>query len=247
MPIKNFNIATVVGAATLMSMSFANAADMSLNAKELNGRTSYIGVAIMNSEIADIGFEEAAAGKNDIGTPGTHSTGKKAGFADDSGIQGTIGNDYGYVRVETEYSYRETTVNKLTGVNNRVFVLNEGNEVHIGSLMTNMAFEYSIDPMEMSGKPSSGVSITPFITVGGGVLAGTGNMSFMNTNSETDGVDEEMFAAPAVQGGAGLTLGLPFGVEVYGKYTELLGFTFNRRDTNDIHIKTVTGGLRLNF
>jgi hypothetical protein len=69
----------------------------------------------------------------------------------------------------------------------------------------------------------------------------------MNTNEETDGVDEEMFAAPAVQGGAGLTLGLPFGVEVYGKYTELLGFTFNRRDTNDIHIKTVTGGLRLNF
>ena len=247
MSIKNLNIATAVGVATLVSMSFANAADMSFNAKELNGRSSYIGVAIIDSSIADIGFEEAFAGKNQSGVPGNASTGKKAGFADPDGYQGTIGNDYGYVRVETEFSFRDTTINKLTGVNARNFVLNEGNEVHIGTIMANLAFEYSVDPMAMSGKESSGISVTPFITAGAGALGGIGSMSYMNTNNETDGVDEEMFVAPAIQGGAGLTLGLPFGVEVYGKYSEMLAYTYNRRDTNDIHIKTVSGGLRLNF
>ena len=247
MSLKNFNIATAVGVASLLSISFANAADMSFNAKELNGRSSYIGIAIIDSEMADIGFEEATAGKNQIGVPGNASTGKKAGFADPDGFQGTLGNDYGYVRLETEFTFRDTTVNKLTGVNNRNFVLNEGNEVHIGTIMANLAFEYSVDPMELSGEKSSGISLTPFITAGAGALGGIGSMSYMNTNSETDGVDEEMFVAPAIQGGAGLTVGLPFGVELFGKYSEMLAYTYNRRDTNDIHIKTVSGGLRLNF
>ena len=56
-----------------------------------------------------------------------------------------------------------------------------------------------------------------------------------------------MFVAPAIQGGAGITVGLPYGLEVFGKYNEMLAYTYNYKGSNDIHITTVSGGLRFNF
>jgi hypothetical protein len=250
---RKTSIAAVIGTFAMLSASVATAGSHEFNPnefnkKELNGRSSYIGVAYISSQMADIGFQEAERTVNSS----KRRNGMTAGFADPDGIMGTIGNDYGYVRIETEFAYRESDVNKLTGTVARTAV---SGPIDIGTAFVNLAFEYSIDPGEFkevggSGK-SSGFSITPYITAGGGALGVLGNLNFTNTGSAPgnvgDGVDHEMFLAPAIQGGAGITIGLPMGVEVFGQYSEMLAYTYNYRDSNDIHIKSITGGLRFNF
>jgi hypothetical protein len=247
------SIAAVIGTFVMFSANVATAGSHEFNPnefnkKETNGRSSYIGVAYINSSMADIGFEEAERHVNS----GNVRNGMTAGFADPDGIMGTIGNDYGYVRIETEFAYRESDVNKLIGVGT-VARTGVSGAIDIGTAFVNLAFEYSIDPGEFtelggSGK-SSGFTITPYITAGGGALGVLGNLDFVNTNvgDSPDGVDHEMFLAPAIQGGAGITIGLPMGVEVFGQYSEMLAYTYNYRDSNDIHIKSITGGVRFNF
>lgn len=250
---NKISIAAAIGTLAIMSASVATAGSHEFNAsdfnkKELNGRSSYIGAAFIDSDMADIAFEEAERSESSA----NQRNGMTAGFSDPDGFMGVIGNDYGYVRLETEFSYRESDVNKLSGTVARTEV---SGPIDIGTAFVNLAFEYSIDPGEFtelggSGK-SSGFSITPYITAGGGALGVMGNLNFTNTNSNdgqgSDGVDNEMFLAPAIQGGAGITIGLPMGVEVFGQYSEMLAYTYNYRDSNDIHIKSITGGLRFNF
>ena len=97
--------------------------------------------------------------------------GKTISFDDPDGLIGTIGHDYGYVRLETELGYRETDVSGMTGVNNAAYTGVSGS-VDMGTAMVNLAIEYSIDPGEISGGKSSGVSVTPYITAGAGGLGG---------------------------------------------------------------------------
>lgn len=245
---KNIGVITSVCAAAFLSVNVANANDW--NTKELNGRSSYLGAArIVSSNMGDIGFTNGP-NKNSSNV----ASSKKISFDDPDGWLATVGNDYGYVRLETEFGYRDTDVATLTGKAGTTYAQASG-AVDIGTAMMNLAFEYSIDPGELSGGESSGFSITPFVTVGGGALGALGNLNFLTTNvsspigenAKIDGVDNGMFIAPAIQGGAGLTVGLPYGVEIFGNYSEMLAYTYNYKSSNDIHIKTVSGGLRFNF
>ena len=237
---KTLGLAT----AALMVASISNAEElnpMEFNKKELNGRSNYVGLAIINSDMADIAFTTRKDNTSDS------RTGKTAGFDDPDGFVATIGDDYGYVRIETEVAYRETDVKTLTGVNNLAYT-NVSGAIDIGTAMINVAFEYSIDPGEVAGSGDSGFSITPYIQAGGGAFGGVGNINFTTASeSVQESVDNGMFILPAIQGGAGITIGMPMGVELYGQYSEMLAYTYNTRDTNDVHIKTVTGGLRINF
>jgi len=244
--VKTISLLSVIGTFAIMSASVAtadsHATDLSeFNKKELNGRSSYISVAFASSELADIQFEEGE------GVDPTTQNGMTAGFSDPDGIMVSLGNDFGYVRLETEFAHREGDVNSLTGRTARTGV---AGDIDIGTAFMNLAFEYSIDPgaeLDGTGK-SSGFSVTPYITAGGGVLGVYGDLDFKRISDlEPDGVNHEFFLAPAIQGGAGLTIGLPMGAELFAQYSEMLAYTYNYRDSNDIHIKTVSGGLRLNF
>jgi len=256
--LKNkISIAAAVGTLAILSANVATAGSHEFNPnefnkKEVNGRSSYIGVAFHNSDMADIAF--TGAERSATSSSGNQREGMTAGFTDPDGIMGIIGTDYGYVRIETEFSYRESDVKSLTGGAAGARANVDG-DIDMGTAFVNLAFEYSIDPGEFtelggSGK-SSGFTITPYITAGGGALGVMGNLGFTNSNGDdalgSDGVDNQFFLAPAIQGGAGLTIGLPMGVELYGQYSEMLAYTYNYRDSNDIHIKSVTGGLRINF
>jgi hypothetical protein len=237
MLIKNLKLVTTVGTLALLSVSVASAEGHGFNNKELNGRSSYIGVAYVDSDISDVSYTD---GKMDNTT--FHRGSNKVGFGDADGGLFTMGNDYGYVRVETEFGYRSAKINK---------VLNgsaPGGDVDMGTAMVNVALEYSIDMGEVGLEEASGVSLTPYITGGIGVFGVHGNYAFTNTDLETDeGVDNGMFIAPAAQAGVGLTVGLPAGVEVFANYSEMLVETYNYRDSDDVHIQTVSGGLRINF
>ena len=242
---KNFNLISTVGFATILSVSVASA-DGHSNAKELNGRSSYIGVAYIKSDLGDISFNK---GDQDNGGNLTVSSSKKAAFDDPEGAMVTFGNDYGYVRIENEYSYRETDVKTLTGRDALAYT-NVSGSTHIGTAMVNAAFEYSFDPNVVAGEASSGISLTPYLKAGAGAVGVHGNLNFDNAganDSANDGFDDGMFIAPAMQAGLGLTVGLPYGLEVFGEYSELLAYTYDYKDSNDIHMKTVSGGLRLNF
>jgi hypothetical protein len=246
MLIRKLTTTAVAGLVTLISAGVASANDHTLNAKEINGQSRYISVAIANSDMNDVKFMERRSTRSS-----EMRNGKTVVFDDPDGIVGTLGHDYGYVRLETELGYRSADVSSMTGVNNAVYSGANG-EVNIGTAFANLAIEYTIDPGELSGSVGSGFSITPYITAGGGVLGAHGNLNYdriaiatiTNGNEE---IDEGFFIAPAVQGGAGVTIGLPYGVEVFGQYSEMLAYTYNYRDSSDIHIKTVSGGLRLNF
>lgn len=241
---RTFGTATLAGIVTLLSVSFANAADH-LNPfkdKEINGSSKYLSVNILNSDIADISWRETRSTLTS-----ERRNGKTAKFDDPDGIAGTIGHDYGYVRLESEFGLRETTVSSITGVNNASYT-NVNSDINVGTAMVNLAFEYSVDPSEISGSGASGISLTPYLTAGAGVLGVHGNLEFTRIAGQTkDELDEEFFIAPALQGGAGLTLGLPMGVEVFAQYSEMFASTYNYKSSDDIHIKTVSGGLRLNF
>ena len=240
---KKFSTATAVGLAALLSASLASAADMTLNTKEINGRSSYIGVATSSGDLGDISFRETRGSESTEGR-----NGKKIKFDDPDGLLVTLGNDYGYARLETEFGYREADVASMTGVADASYTGVDGT-AHIGTAMVNLAFEYSVDPGALSGGSSSGFTVTPFITAGGGALGVAGNLFYkrIDLTANQESIDAGFFLAPAIQGGAGITLGLPFGVEVFGKYSEMLAYTYNYKDSNDIHIKSLTGGLRVNF
>jgi len=243
---KKLSTATAVGLAALLSASVASAMDTSINAKEINGRSSYIGIATANSDLTAISFmddrnTQTSEGKN----------GRTINFDDPDGFLATIGNDYGYVRLETELGFRQADVTSMTGVADAVYTGVSGS-VDIGTAMMNLAFEYSVDPGEVSGSGASGFTVTPYITAGGGALGVHGDLNYLRIANATDpngneSVDNGFFIAPAIQGGAGLTVGLPYGIEVFGGYSEMLAYTYNYRGSNDIHIKTVSGGLRVNF
>jgi hypothetical protein len=245
MLIKKVTTAAVAGLATLLSVSVANAVDSNFNAKELNGHSNYLSVArIHTATVEDVSY----MGQMD-NTTGIR-TSKTAAFKDADGYLGAFGTDFGYVRVETEVGHRDTEVTGLTGGGDTKRYKGVGGSVDIGTIMANLALEYSVDPSDLAGNGSSGFSITPYVSVGGGALGVLGNLNFLR--AEGIGIGDEslnngMFIAPAIQGGAGLTIGLPFGVEVFGGYSELLGYTYNYKGSNDIHIRTYSGGLRLNF
>jgi len=246
MLIKKVTTATLTGLATLLAANVAIASDFSLSNKELNGRSDYIGVTIANSDLADIAFSESRTANT-----AESRNGRDVKFGGADGILGSFGQDYGYVRLETEFGYRDTKVTSLTGTNNTAYA-NVSGKANIGTAMINLAIEYSVDPGELSGGASSGFSLTPYITAGGGVLGVHGNLGYNRIEADVngvipDGTDEGFFIAPAVQGGAGLTLGLPYGAEIFGQYSQMLAYTHNVKNSNDIHIKTVSGGLRLNF
>jgi hypothetical protein len=241
---KNFSIITAVGAATLMTMGIANAADLSFNAKELNGSSSYFGLAHADSDLTPISFMEK---RSNLQTGNTRH-GKTVNFDDPKGFLATYGNDYGYVRLETEVGYRQTDVKSMSGKNDVAYTRVNGN-VEMGTALMNLAVEYSVDPSTLSDGVPSGFSVTPYVSVGGGVLGAFGDLNYKrnSTNHTESPVENQFFAAPAAQAGVGLTIGMPFGVEVFGGYSELLAFTYNYKDTNDIYIKTFSGGLRVNF
>lgn len=242
--INKVTTATVAGLATLLSVSVASATDF--NKKEINGHSNYIGAAnIFSSDVGDISFMENRDQSTGI------RNGKKAGFDDPDGFLGSYGTDFGYVRVETEIGYRETDVTSLSSSGGGTYTGVSG-AIDMGTAMINMAIEYSFDPGEMTGGSTSGIAITPFVTVGGGGLGLLGNLNYLSSDLNKFGeaqqsIDNGMLIAPAIQGGAGLTIGLPMGVEVYGAYSEMLAYTYGIKSSNDIHIKNVTGGLRVNF
>jgi hypothetical protein len=240
---RKFSTATAVGLAALLSASVASAADMmTLNAKEINGRSDYFSVSILNSDLADISWMETREA-----TTAEGRNGKTAKFDDPDGVSGSMGMDYGYVRLETEFGLRETTVSSITGVADASYTGISSN-INVGTAMVNMAFEYSVDPSDMSGNGTSGISLTPYVTVGGGALGIHGNLAYTRIDGVTlQDMDEEFFIAPAVQGGVGLTLGLPLGLEVFAQYSEMFASTYNYKSSDDIHIKTASGGLRVNF
>ena len=245
---RKFSITAAVGLAALLSTSTASAMDENFNAKEINGRSDYFSVTSANSDLADISFTESGQGDNNLNTLASAEkrAGKTAAFDDADGVLGALGHDYGYVRLETEFGLRETSVSGLTGEANRVYT-GVQSSIHLGSAMVNLAFEYSVDPGELAGSGPSGFSITPYITGGGGVLGAHGNFQFTTADTELDKTDEAFFIAPALQGGAGLTVGVPFGVELFAQYSEMIGFTHYFKASDDIYIKTVSGGLRVNF
>jgi hypothetical protein len=242
---KNVTTGAVAGLAIFVAANVASANDFSLNAKEVNGRSSYIGVAHSSGDLGNINFVEAQPSFNQVDN---FRNGKKIKFDDADGIIGTIGNDYGYVRLETEFGYRKADVKEMTGVANAKYTEVKG-KANIGTAMVNLAIEYTVDPSEFTGGATSGITVTPFITAGGGVTGVHGNLGYKRIDLTTtkEEIDEGFFMAPTIQGGAGLTLGLPFGVEVFGQYTEMLAYTYDFKGSNDIHIQSVTGGLRLNF
>jgi len=245
---KKFSTATAVGLAALLSASVASAMDNNFNAKEVNGRSSYFSVTSANSDLADISFTESGQPHNNLNTLASDEkrAGKTVSFDDPDGILGAMGHDYGYVRLETEFGLRETTATGMTGEANRVYTGLQSS-IHLGSAMVNLAFEYSVDPGELAGSGPSGFSLTPYITGGGGVLGAHGNFQFTRSDNTLDNTDEAFFIAPALQGGAGMTLGVPFGVELFAQYSEMIGFTHYFKASDDIYIKTVSGGLRVNF
>ena len=246
MLIRKLTTTAAAGLATLISVGVASANDHTFNAKEINGQSRYISVATANSEMNDVKFTERRTANTSEGR-----NGKTVEFDDPDGIVGTLGHDYGYVRLETELGYRNADVSRMTGVADVVYTGVNG-EVNIGTVFANLAIEYSIDPGDFADGVGSGFSITPYVTAGGGVLGAHGNLNYDRIAIATDAngheeIDEGFFIAPAIQGGAGLTIGLPYGVELFGQYSEMLAYTYNYRDSADIHIKTVSGGLRLNF
>ena len=62
MLINKFTKATAVGLVTLLSVSVANAGSLGFKEKGLNGSSAYIGVAHLNSDLADISFMEERSG-----------------------------------------------------------------------------------------------------------------------------------------------------------------------------------------
>merc|ERR1712124_159897 len=121
---------------------------------------------------------------------------------------------------ETEIAYRETDVAGMTGVNNASYTGVSGS-VDMGTAMLNLAVEYTVNPGDLAGSKSSGLTLTPFISAGAGGLGLHGNLNYLRIANATDAngnesVDNGMFVAPAVQGAAGLTVGLPYGVEIFG-------------------------------
>jgi len=242
MLIKTFGTATVAGLATLLSVSVASAMDLNpFKNKEINGSSKYLSVNILNSDVDDISWRETREPTTSEGR-----NGRTAKFDDPDGIAGTIGHDYGYVRIESEFGLRETTVSSLTGVADASYT-GITSAVNLGTAMVNMAFEYSVDPSDLSGNGASGISLTPYLTVGAGVLGVHGNLGYTRINGTLEKLEEEFFIAPALQGGVGLTLGVPMGFEVFAQYGEMLASTYNYKGSDDVHIKTVSGGLRLNF
>jgi hypothetical protein len=242
---KNLTIAAATVMAVGLTAGTTSADPLDFLNKETNGRSSYIGLAVSDGEIGRIGFRETRAAAD----VSQMRNGRKINFDDHDGLFLSLGNDYGYVRLESEFGYREVSVKSMTGVADAVYTGVKG-KAHVGTAMLNMAFEYSVDPVALTGGgESSGFTLTPFITAGGGVLGVHGNLFYkrIDLSAVQEEVDNGFFLAPAVQGGAGVTLGLPYGVEVFGKYSEMLAYTYNFKDTNDIHIKSVTGGLRFNF
>ncbi len=244
---NKFTTATAVGLATLLSVSVANAGSLGFQDKEINGSSAYFGVSkIISSDLADVDFMEQRSASTAEGR-----NGKTIQFDDPDGYLLTIGHDYGYVRFETEVAYREADVSGMTGVAGAAYTGVSGS-VDMGTAMVNLAIEYSIDPGELAGSGSNGLSVTPFISAGAGGLGLYGNLNYLRIAATSDpnsneAVDNGMFVAPAIQGGAGITVGLPYGLEVFGKYNEMLAYTYNYKGSNDIHITTVSGGLRFNF
>ena len=237
---RTFGTASAMGLAALLSISVANA-ENPIKDKEINGRSDYFSVNILNSDIEDISW-------NDSREPTTSEgrNGRTAKFDDPDGLSGSMGMDYGYVRLETEFGLRETTVSSITGVANASYT-GITSAVNVGTAMVNMAFEYSVDPSDLSGNGTSGVSLTPYVTVGAGVLGVHGNLGYTRINGTLEKIEEEFFIAPALQGGVGVTLGLPMGFEVYAQYSQMFASTYNYRSSDDIHINTTSGGLRVNF
>jgi hypothetical protein len=241
---KTFSIVAV--AVLVANVSSAN----EFNAKELNGRTSYVGVAYLDTQTGNNSFDAS-----DVDQLTGYRDSKKVKFKDSNGFLATIGNDYGYVRVETELGYRDTSV---TSVTNQSGIVSGGSgEVNLGTAMMNLAVEYSIDLGDAGGdatKELSGISITPYIMAGGGAMGVHGDLNYIGSNATRaveatthEGVDNGMLIAPAIQGGVGLTIGLPAGIELFGGYSEMLAYTYEYRGSSDIYIKTVSGGLRVNF
>jgi hypothetical protein len=248
MLMKKVFTATAVSLATLLSVGAASAEGF--NEKEINGRTSYIGAAFANSDVGKNQFSASTVDET-IGT----RDGKKVTFDDGDGFLGTIGNDYGYVRLETEFGYRKTEVASVTNLKSGAFI-NSGGDVHIGTAMINLALEYSFDLGETGvGKDLGNISVTPYITAGGGMMGVIGDLNYQGSASRTgavdrvlnEGVDNAMGVFPTVQGGAGLTLGLPYGLEIFGGYSESLAYTYETRGSSNIHLQTVSGGMRINF
>ena len=245
---KNLTVAAATVMAVSLTAGLTSAEPLDFLNKETNGRSSYLGVAISDGEIGRIGYLESNNENDGNTSDAGDRNGKKINFDDHDGILVTVGNDYGYGRLETEFGFREVTVKSMTGVADAVYTGVNG-KANVGTAMLNMAFEYSVDPVELTGGKSSGFTLTPFVTAGGGALGVHANLFFkrIDLTAAQEEVDNGFFIAPAIQGGAGVTLGLPYGVEVFGKYSELLAYTYNFKDSNDIHIKAVTGGLRFNF
>jgi hypothetical protein len=254
MLIKKVITATAVSFATLLSVSVANADGHSFNQKETNGRSSYISAArIFDTSIANVTF---TASNNP--TEGARDS-KDVNFKDADGFLFTQGNDYGYVRLESEYGYRETSIQSVTNTGNTV--TDGSGNINIGTAMVNLAVEYTFDIGEATkalgggdGAKGSGFSLTPYITAGAGAFGVIGDIQYKGSNADRNvnpqyynGIDDGFFVAPAVQGGLGLTIGLPAGIELYGEYTEMLAFTYETRGSNDVHMKSATGGLRVNF
>ena len=239
---RKISTATAVGLAALLSATTVSAMDSNFNAKEINGRTDYLSVAIVNSDMANISWRESREA-----TTSESRNGRTAKFDDPDGFIGAFGQDYGYVRLETEFGYRETSVTSISGQNN-VNYTDVDSDINIGTAMVNVAFEYSFDPGKLAGSESVGFSLTPYVTAGAGMLGAQGKLHYLRADGNVkENINDEFFIAPSLQAGVGLTVGLPFGAELFGQYSEMFGSTYNIRSSDDIHIKSVSGGLRVNF
>jgi len=206
-------------------------------AKDLNGASSYVGVSYVSTDIDDIGYNNSRYDRD------TGRTQNEVGFKKATGGLLHLGHDLGYVTAEAEFGYRTTKVDKiLKGSDAR-------GTVNIGSAMLNLGLEYSVGADDL-GAELGGFTITPFVSAGGGVLAGDFSLKYDDVNLDSTNrtvLDDEMFAAPALQAKVGLAIGLTHGVEAIASYSEMKVFVFNNRNADDLHLKTVSGGLRFNF
>ena len=234
-----FKAMTLAVLATTLTASFSHAAK-----QELNGPSDYVALQRMDVNVNSLRYDKSRG--NNFANPTNTNNG--VGFAKDKGYLGTLGQDFGYVRTEVEIGAFETDVDTI-----RVGTSPSG-RIAAATTMFNLAVEYSIDPGVVAGLVSgggaeeTGFSITPFISGGLGFIGGHGNVSYQqNGIDERDQDQSFMFAAPAGQWKAGLSLGLTHGVELTGSYNFMFAETFNQRGTDDVIIENVAAGLRYNF
>jgi hypothetical protein len=231
MTIKTFGIVTATALAVSLTASISNADVLDLNKKEVNGKSIYLGIAYMETEFPLIVARENSIEQGFKGTMDDSQTG-----------QLTFGTDFGYVRSEVEASYRQTELSSVTGGTQA------HGQTHLGSIINNIAIEYSIDPLEVAGQGSSGFSVTPFVMGGIGAIGGVFNVSYLDSAGVyKNSSDDTMVVAPASQIGAGLTIGTPFGLELFAQYSELQAYTFGRKGVSDVKLDNISGGLRINF